>query len=184
MTDQLGLGAYTDESLKYGGQFAALGLKSREGQKPQGLLGLKQKQKQTPPQAPKQDADAAQQAAARAKLEDARMRLFTPVEQGGALLTTASKPRMVDMGNGTLVGAPIPEGYSWMNVPKAVLDKITLKLPPGVKPTGFAADAMDETQHNMVAWFGQQKGLERQQEADAMAAQQAQQQASPDANKP
>ena len=107
----------------------------------------------------------AAKAAAHARIQDAVERLFTPVEQGGALITTASKPRMVDMGNGQLVAAPIQDGYGWENVPKSVQKMITMHLPPGAKPVAFEASAMDDMQHNMVQWFGDQRNQERQQEA-------------------
>ena len=176
MTDQLGLGGNLDVSDTFGGQIAALGMRARRAGG--GALGLKAR----PKAAPAQQAAPDPQAAAKAKLHDELTKLFTPIEQGGALRTTASPARMVDMGNGQLVAAPLPDGYSWAGVPKAILAKIKMNLPDGVKPIGFEPSAMSEMQQNAMTWMGQQKEAERQAEADQMQAQQ-QQQASPDASK-
>ena len=209
MTDQLGLGGNLDVSDTFGGQIAALGMKARQAGTTRGL-GLKPKQapKQagqiastTKPPArsnrpdlgngsnsildmfPKDPNAKPIDPQLRAKLESEVLDMFTPVEQGGCLRTTASPARMANLGNGQLTAAPLPEGYSWTNLPKAIQAKIQLHLPPGVKPVGFEPSYMSEMQNNTKDWFDLQKDDERQAEADQMQAQQ-QQQASPDASKP
>ena len=103
--------------------------------------------------------------------------LFTPVEQGGALITSETKPIAIDQGNGLSGPQPLPPGYSWASLPQAIKDKVTknMHLPDGVTPVGFAAWAMSDTQHNMVHWFNHM---------DDATYTADQQQASPDAKQP
>ena len=150
MPDQLGLSGNLDVSSDLGGKVAALGLKARYD-KPHGLERKKQP--------PKDD---------RATVEDELAHMFTPIERGGRLRTSASPARMVDLGNGQLVAAPLPPGHSWGSLPKAVREKYDLKLPPGVIPIGIEPVGLSEMQQNMMTWFGQQADLERQTAQDAV----------------
>jgi len=87
-------------------------------------------------------------------------KMFTPVEQGGALITSATPVAMV--------GGSLPEGHGWTNVPQRIRDRA--HLPDGVKAIGFHPARMNDTQYKALDWFNQQRDVERQSEAEQSAA--------------
>ena len=144
------LSQYQDVANQLGGQIAAIGMKARRVQ-PQGLAPRK-------PAAAQPVVNLDPQAAQRAQYNAEMRKMFTPVEQGGALITTATPV--------ALVGGSLPEGHSWANVPQAMRDKTVGLLPDGVKPIGFHPGHMSDMQFNALAYFNQQRDAERQDDAD------------------